>query len=118
MGERSNFALLPVAEEGLCQLLDWGVDNVAQTLSALNETLVKHFADHGFEPIGADRRGPHLAGVRIPDTLADIAPGDLADRFRRAGVLVSVRGRSIRLAPHVYVDEQDIDRVKAILTEF
>lgn len=118
MGERSNFALLPVAEEGLRQLLDWGVDNVAQTLSALNETLVKHFSDHGFEPIGADRRGPHLAGVRIPDTLADIAPGDLADRFRRAGVLVSVRGRSIRLAPHVYVDAQDIDRVRAILTEF
>ena len=37
VGERSNFALVPGAEAGIRQILEWGVENVSETLAALAE---------------------------------------------------------------------------------
>jgi hypothetical protein len=34
MGERSNFALLPVAGAAIEQLLEWGVADIAETVGA------------------------------------------------------------------------------------
>ena len=39
MGERANFALLPVAGAAIGQLLDWGVANIAETLGAMTGAL-------------------------------------------------------------------------------
>src|SRR5918993_2969018 len=37
VGERSNFVLLPMANEALRQILAWGVENVAETVGGLTD---------------------------------------------------------------------------------
>lgn len=59
----------------------------------------------------ADRRVGHLVGLRFPGGLPPALPARLAE----AGVHVSVRGDSIRVAPHVYNGEDDVERLLAVL---
>ena len=42
VGERSNFVLLPMAAEALRQLLDWGVENVSETIGTLTDLIRTH----------------------------------------------------------------------------
>ena len=39
VGERSNFALVPGAEAGIRQILEWGVENVSETLGAMTDEI-------------------------------------------------------------------------------
>jgi selenocysteine lyase/cysteine desulfurase len=49
--------------------------------------------------------------VKLPHGL----PSGLTERLAEARVFVSVRGDSIRVAPHLYNDEQDVERFVAVL---
>jgi selenocysteine lyase/cysteine desulfurase len=53
----------------------------------------------------------HMLGVQIPGGV----PAGLADRLARSRVYVSVRGDSIRVAPHLYNDERDVERFVSLL---
>jgi selenocysteine lyase/cysteine desulfurase len=56
-------------------------------------------------------RAPHLIGLAKPGGFSKDLPGLLA----HDNVFVSVRGESIRLAPHLYNTDQDIDRLFSVL---
>ncbi len=43
------------------------------------------------------------------------APDDLATRLTTHNVFVSVRGESVRISPHLYNTEEDIDRFFEVL---
>lgn len=109
MGERANFALLPVAGEALRQLLEWGVKNISETLGAANAALEARLAEHGV--LAQERRAPHFLSVRFPEGLPEGIEGKLA----AAGVHVSLRGEWMRITQHVYNDEADIERLLAAL---
>ncbi|GER05236.1 hypothetical protein JCM17846_29180 [Iodidimonas nitroreducens] len=49
MGERSNFQLMPLAERALEMILDWQIDEIAQSLAAINSRLADILHRHGFE---------------------------------------------------------------------
>ena len=51
VGERSNFALLPMAAEALRQLLDWGVENVSETIGTLTDLIEEKAGEHGLVTI-------------------------------------------------------------------
>src|SRR5215216_5996507 len=70
VGERSNFALLPMAAEAR-----------------------------------------HMIGLM----LGSDAPHDLATRLPAHNVFVSVRGESVRVSPHLYNTQEDVDRLFAVL---
>ncbi len=105
-GERSSFALMPMAVAALRLLLEWRVENIRDTLSKLTGRIEREVRRLGLEPLPAGRRGDHLLGIRSPLPL----PPDLPARLAAAHVYVSVRGQSIRVAPHVYNTEDDIRR--------
>lgn len=107
MGERSNFALLPVAAAAIRALLDWGVANIAETLGARTASLAARLEAVGAEAPAADGRGPHYLSVRFPRPMSDTLVADLA----ALGVHVSVRGERMRITPHLYNDEVDADRL-------
>ncbi|MFL6861372.1 MAG: aminotransferase class V-fold PLP-dependent enzyme [Allosphingosinicella sp.] len=110
MGERSNFALLPVAAAAIEQLLEWGVANVSETLEAITASLAERLAARGIEaPPG---RAPHFLSLRFPGGL----PDGIEARLAAADVHVSLRGERMRVTPHLYNDEEDAGRLVAALT--
>jgi selenocysteine lyase/cysteine desulfurase len=110
MGERSNFALLPVAGAAIAQLLEWGVGAVAETLGTMTARIEARLEEHG---IGSSPdRAPHYLSVRF----AAGPPEGIEDRLASAGVHVSLRGDRMRITPHLYNDEEDVERLVAALT--
>jgi selenocysteine lyase/cysteine desulfurase len=106
MGERSNFALLPAAEAALRQILEWGVDNVRETVESLADRIVERVTPLGLSVLPKSRRAPHYLGLQM----AAAPPPQLLPELAKRNVYVSVRGSAIRVTPHVYNTEADVDR--------
>ena len=109
MGERSNFALLPVAGTAIGQLLDWGVANIAETLGAMTDALEDRLRER--EAFAGEGRAPHFLSVRFPGGF----PAGIEERLAEAGVHVSLRGDWMRITPHLYNDEADVERLFSAL---
>ena len=111
VGERSNFALLPMAAEALRQLIDWEVGNVSETIGILTDLIEQRAEERGITAIPKASRARHMIGLMLgPD-----APDDLATRLTTHNVFVSVRGESVRVSPHLYNTEWDVDVLFEIL---
>jgi selenocysteine lyase/cysteine desulfurase len=109
VGERSNFVLVPMAQAALDQLLAWQVSKISDSVRRLTTYL-----DTGAERLGLavapeKLRGPHLMGIRLPGGPA----AGLTERLAADRIHVSVRGDSVRVAPHVYNTTEDCDRLLA-----
>ena len=113
MGERSNFALLPAAIRAMEQLLAWTVEDVSATLGAVNRGLVARAADLGFSAPPEHLRAPHYLCLRRDGE----PPAGLVEALAIERVFVSVRGASVRVTPHVYNSEADIERLIAVLRD-
>jgi selenocysteine lyase/cysteine desulfurase len=111
VGERSNFALLPMAAEALRQILDWGVENVSETIGTLTDRIEEKATERGIQTTPKQRRARHMIGLM----LGPGAPDDLAARLTAHDVFVSVRGGSVRISPHLYNTERDADRLFDVL---
>src|SRR5262249_55581286 len=112
MGERSNFALLPVAKAALEQLLEWGIDEIAATLRTMTDEIATRATALGLSVAPAELHASHLIGLR-----ARKLPADLPTRLAASQVYVSVRGDSIRVAPHLYNMPVDIERLFTTLAD-
>ena len=104
MGEKSNPAQMRGASAALSQILEWGVDSIAQTLLA-KTTLI----ESELEPLGlraAKIRAPHYLGLRREGGL----PAGLLQTLTKQHIFVSVRGPALRVTPHLYTNQSDIER--------
>jgi selenocysteine lyase/cysteine desulfurase len=106
VGEASNFCLAPIAAAALRQILAWDVQRIAQTLKAKTDRVAEVAAALGFQVAPAAARSPHLIGLTHPRGIPQVLPAVLA----QAQVYVSIRGQSIRVAPHLYNSAEDLDR--------
>ena len=113
MGERSNFARLPVSIVGLEQLLAWGVDNIAATLAARTAAIVERARRLGLGAPSESLRAGHFLGLRFPEGPPDALP----ERLAREQVHVSLRGDSLRVTPHLYTHDQDVARLFRVLEQ-
>jgi len=111
VGERSNFALMPMAAAGLQQILEWQVPAIATTLSGMTEQIATRATDLDLSVAPSHLRSGHLLGVRFPRGV----PAALVERLSQNNVYVSVRGNSIRISPHVYNSQSDLDKFFAVL---
>lgn len=111
MGERSDFAVLPVAIASLRLLNDWTMLGVFSRLDHLNRLIWDQAAKLGLKISEERYRAPHIAIVELGDRPTE----GLADRLRAEGIFVTVRGTKLRISPHVYNDEEDIGRLFAAL---
>jgi selenocysteine lyase/cysteine desulfurase len=105
MGERANFALLPVAGAAIAQLLDWGVADIAETLGAATAAIEARLRER--DVTGQEGRAPHFLSVRFPGG----PPEGIEERLAAADVHVSLRGERMRITPHLYNDEADSERL-------
>lgn len=106
VGERTNFALMPMAIAGLEQVLEWRPERIQEYDAALTAPLFDRVAALGYAVEDPAYRGAHLFGLRAP---AGVDIGAVNDRLRARKVHVSLRGSAIRVSPHVYNDARDID---------
>jgi selenocysteine lyase/cysteine desulfurase len=110
VGERSNFALMPVAEASLKLLTEWRVPRILKTLSRRTAAIAQRArAEFGIDSVAADRRAGHYLGLRFP------IPPDLPARLAAENVHVSVRGQAMRVTPHLWNTDADVEKLFAVL---
>jgi selenocysteine lyase/cysteine desulfurase len=113
VGERSNVALLPASIAGLEQLLEWSVPAIARTLAARTGTIAERASALGLIPTPEERRPGHYLGVRF----AGEPPPRLLAELAARNVHLSMRGASLRITPHLYNDDLDVERLFEALQE-
>ncbi|HEY6422055.1 MAG TPA: aminotransferase class V-fold PLP-dependent enzyme [Pseudonocardiaceae bacterium] len=112
VGQRTKFELLPMAIAALQQVRSWRVPRIGTLLAGLTHTIAAQAAELGLDPLPAEQRGPHILGVRLPVSVrADILP-----TLAAVNCFASVRGESLRIAPHLHITDADIERLMNALT--
>jgi selenocysteine lyase/cysteine desulfurase len=107
MGQRSDFATLPIAIASLRLLQGWTLPAVAGRLIYLNERIWQEAEERGWVAWRPRFRVPHIAILDLGDRIAP----DAGARLNAAGNYVTMRGSKMRVSPHVYNDEEDIARL-------
>jgi selenocysteine lyase/cysteine desulfurase len=112
VGQRSHFETTPMAVAALRQLLDWEVERVAATLGQVTGRIQREVEAIGLRLTSGDRV-PHMLGIALPDEARGAVAAALAD----AGVFAGVRGSSLRVSPHLWTTDQDVERLVDALSK-
>ncbi len=115
MGERDHFISMEMASIGMEMMADWGTTAVTERLGALTA----HLAEGLEEPARAGAisfpptkfRTPHIFGIRFRGGM----PKGLPEKLAAQQIYVASRLGRLRVSPHVYNDETDVDRFAAVL---
>jgi selenocysteine lyase/cysteine desulfurase len=112
-GEVNDPVAVAMATAGLDTIAAWGVPAIAGRLALLTDRLAEGCRALGLLVPPRHRRVAHVVGARFPEGF----PEGLIARLERRGVFASERSGALRLSPHVWADEADIDRCLAALAE-
>ena len=113
VGERTNIVNLAMAIEGLSQISAWGPEAVAPSIDQLTDTIIDNAGVLGLIVSPAQARAPHITGLLHPQGW----PPDAQQRLERDKVMVRLRDNVLRIAPHVYNNDRDIDALMHALRE-
>ena len=111
MGEMANPPLLMGARAAIDLLLGWGVEAIAATLGARTRSMAQRAAAAGLVSLPDNARAPHFLSLGFPNGL----PLGLAEKCAEEKVYVSIRGQSLRITPHLYNNDDDVDRLFSVL---
>ncbi len=106
MGERDHFISMEMASLGMELVSSWGADAIRERLQYLTGRIADGLAGTGVHLHPASLRTPHILSVGFPRGM----PPGLAESLSAANVHIAQRIGRIRIAPHVYNDEADVDR--------
>lgn len=106
MGERDHFISSEMASIGMEMMAAWGTDAITARLSMLTDRLAAGLANTGVVLMEQRLRAPHVLSVGF----ANGAPAGIVDRLAAENVFAAYRLGRIRISPHVYNDEADVDR--------
>jgi selenocysteine lyase/cysteine desulfurase len=112
VGQRTHFETTPMAVAALRQLLDWEVPRIAATLGQVTGRIQRAVGAIGLSLTTSDRV-PHMLGIALPAQARAAVAGALAE----AGVFAGVRGSSLRVSPHLWTTDQDVERLVDALTK-
>src|SRR5205807_1929886 len=112
MGERDHFISMEMAAIGMEMMAQWGAPAVAARLSALTRRIAAGLVEADVALPDERFRAPHILCVRPRGEALEHAIARLA----REQVYVAPRLGRMRISPHVYNDEADVDRLVACLT--
>jgi selenocysteine lyase/cysteine desulfurase len=87
-------------------MASWGSDAVVERLAMLTGKLADGLGNLGVRVIDAKLRAPHILCVSFPNGMAP----DLPKRLAAENVHAAPRLGRLRISPHVYNDEQDVER--------
>jgi len=106
MGERDHFISMEMASIGMEMMAGWGNDAVVERLAMLTGKLADGMGNLGVRLLDAKLRAPHILCVTFPGGM----PPDLPKKLAAENVHAAPRLGRLRISPHVYNDEQDVER--------
>lgn len=109
MGERDHFISLEMASIGMELMAQWGCDAVQARLRMLTRRLADELRDDGVRIPDASVRAPHILSLQFPAGM----PEGLVPELAAEQIYVAPRIGRMRISPHLYNDEEDIDRFLA-----
>ncbi|MGA0392225.1 MAG: aminotransferase, partial [bacterium] len=69
--------------------------------------------EQGWTLVPKQHRSPHLLGALSKRGVSEDFVGKLAEQ----NIFVSYRGGSLRIAPHLHINEQDLERFLRVLSD-
>ena len=111
MGERDHFISLEMASIGMEMMAAWGSTALVERLGMLTARLAAGLRD---APVAIPQervRAPHVLSLGFRDRQAS----ELAERLAAENIHVAPRLGRMRISPHVYNDEEDVDRFVAAM---
>jgi selenocysteine lyase/cysteine desulfurase len=112
MGEFPQFNLLPMSIAALQQINDWEIGYVQAKIKKLTDKILEYKKQVGIYDETALSAG-HITSIPV-NTLNVVK---LKERLKENNVVISFRGTSIRVSPHLYNDFGDIDRLVSCLQD-
>jgi selenocysteine lyase/cysteine desulfurase len=110
MGERDHFISMEMAAIGMEMMAQWGAEAVVQRLAALTRRIAAGLDGMNTVQLPDERlRAPHVLSLSFPDGM----PQNLVPRLASEQIYVAPRLGRMRISPHVYNDEADVDRFVA-----
>ncbi len=109
MGERDHFVGLEMAAVGLEMMAGWTQPAIAERCAMLTARLEDGLAAAGALLPKRSLRAPHVLCV----SFAGGMPAGLAEALGAQGAYAAPRLGRLRISPHVYNDEEDVDRFVA-----
>jgi selenocysteine lyase/cysteine desulfurase len=106
MGERDHFISMEMAAIGMEMMAGWGNAPIMARLSMLTDRLADGLANTGVQVMDRKLRAPHLLSLYFPKGMAP----DLPKRLAAESVYAAPRLGRLRISPHVYNDEEDVER--------
>jgi selenocysteine lyase/cysteine desulfurase len=106
MGERDHFISLEMASLGIERMTQWGFRAVSQRLAMLTARLADALRSNSISFPNAAVRAPHILSLGFRGGM----PEKLIENLAAERVYVAPRLGRMRISPHVYNDENDIDR--------
>jgi selenocysteine lyase/cysteine desulfurase len=106
MGERDHFITLEMAAIGMEMMAGWGNEPIMARLSMLTDKLADGLGNLGVRILDKRLRAPHVLCLAFPDGMAP----DLPKKLATENVYAAPRLGRLRISPHVYNDEQDVER--------
>jgi selenocysteine lyase/cysteine desulfurase len=112
MGERDHFISMEMASTSMELMAEWGAEAIRQRLAMLTERVEDGVGGTGVEVLERRMRAPHILSLGFKGGL----PAGLVSELATEGIYVAARLGRLRIAPHVYNDEIDADRLVTALT--
>jgi selenocysteine lyase/cysteine desulfurase len=106
MGERDHFISMEMASIGMEMMANWGNAAVTERLTHLTKRLADGLRNSTAQIHDERYRAPHILSLGFNGG----APQGLIERLAAEQIYVAPRLGRIRISPHVYNDEADVDR--------
>jgi selenocysteine lyase/cysteine desulfurase len=111
MGERDHFVSLEMAAVGIEMIARWGVEAIAQRLGGLCASIAAALEGAGVQMTTRRLCAPHILSLGFSGGM----PAGLINALAAENVFVAPRLGRLRISPHVYNDEADVERFVATL---
>jgi selenocysteine lyase/cysteine desulfurase len=109
MGERDHFISMEMASLGMELMAEWGAQAIAERLARLTARLADGLQSRHVSIPDATVRAPHIVSLGFRDSM----PKGLIENLAAEHIYVALRLGRMRISPHVYNDDSDIDRFVA-----